>query len=203
MITTVEDYYGLLYKVQDQNPPNTAIRLPSDEPVYEIDLDSRTVEAPDFVSVSKDHYSEIIYFKCPRYFDNVDLSTTVGIVEYVNAKGEAFFYPIPFYDTETFGTYNPGTKEEEPYILFPWAVDGGATAAAGTLTFAIRFYKLSEGGDKIIYNLNTLPSTTKVLQGLNSELDYRDYDDTVGSYAETVLQYLKQASDIGVYWLDV
>ena len=203
MITTVEDYYGLLYKVQDQNPPNPAIRLPSDEPVYEIDLDSRTVEAPDFVSVSKDHYSEIIYFKCPRYFDNVDLSTTVGIVEYVNAKGEAFFYPIPFYDTETFSTYNPETKEEEPYILFPWAVDGGATAAAGTLTFAIRFYKLSEGGDKIIYNLNTIPSTTKVLQGLNSELDYRNYDDTVGSYAETVLQYLKQASDIGVYWLDV
>ena len=144
-----------------------------------------------------------LYFKCPRYFDNVDLSTTVGIVEYVNAKGEAFFYPIPFYDTETFSTYNPETKEEEPYILFPWAVDGGATAAAGTLTFAIRFYKLSEGGDKIIYNLNTIPSTTKVLQGLNSELDYRNYDDTVGSYAETVLQYLKQASDIGVYWLDV
>ena len=67
MITTVEDYYGLLYKVQDQNPPNTAIRLPSDEPVYEIDLDSRTVEAPDFVSVSKDHYSEII-FQVPSLF---------------------------------------------------------------------------------------------------------------------------------------
>lgn len=202
MITTAEDYYGLLYKVQDQNAPSTSVLLPSDEPVYEIDLNARTVEAPTFVSVSKDHFSEILYFKCPRYFDNVDLSTTVGIVEYVNAKGDAFFYPIPFYDTTTLSTYNPDTKEEEPYILFPWAVDGGATASAGTLTFAIRFYKLSEGGKTLQYNLSTLPSTTQVLQGLSSELDYSEYDDTLKSYAEAVLQYLKQASDVGVYWLD-
>ena len=204
MITTAEDYYGLLYKVQDQNAPSTSTLLPSDEPVYEIDLDARTVEAPTSVSVMKDHYAEIVYFKCPRYFDNVDLSTTVGIVEYINANGDSYIYPIPFYDLNTYSTYNPETKEEEPYILFPWAIDGGATAAAGTLTFAIRFYKLAEDGKTLLYNLNMQPATTQVLKGLESEeLDSAEVLDPIANQIEQVLQYCKQASEIGVFWLDV
>lgn len=203
MITTASDYYGLLYRIQDKNAPSLAVLLPSDENVYNIDLNKRVADAPDFISVSKDHLAEIIYFKCPRFYDNIDLATTVGVIEYVNAKGEPFIYPIPFYDVSTLSKYNAETKEEEDYILFPWAVDGGATAAAGTLTFAIRFYKLNGSGTNIIYNLNLLPSTTKVLEGLSSKLDYKEYDDTLAQYSETVLGYLKNASEIGVFWLDV
>ena len=34
MITTAEDYYGLLYKVQDKNAPSIAVLLPTDEKIY-------------------------------------------------------------------------------------------------------------------------------------------------------------------------
>lgn len=203
MITTAADYYGLLYRIQDKNAPSLATLLPSDENIYEIDLNTRTIEAPDFISVSSDHLAEIVYFKCPRYADNMDLASTVGVVEYVNAKGQAFVYAIPFYDVDTCSRYNPDTKEEEDYILFPWAIDGGATAAAGTLTFAIRFYKLNSGGESLQYNLNLIPQQTKVLAGLDSEVNYNEYNDTLAEYAEQVLSYLKDASDIGVFWLDV
>ena len=106
MITTAEDYYGLLYKVQDKNAPSIAVLLPTDEKIYEVDLDTRQIEAPEYVSVSSDHLAEVIYFKCPRFYDGVDLAETTCVIEYVNAEGKAYFYPVPFFDVSTYSTYN-------------------------------------------------------------------------------------------------
>ena len=203
MITQAKDYYDFLYRIQDQNAPSLATLLPKEENIYEVDLESRTIEAPEFISVTIDHMSETIYFKCPRFYENVDLATTVGIIEYINAKGEPFIYVIPYYDVETFSRYDKSTLEEQAYILFPWVVDGGATAAAGTLTFALRFYKLSASGETVHYNLSTTPATTTVKQGLNVDLDYSRYNESLATYAETALAYVKQASDIGIYWSDL
>lgn len=203
MITQAKDYYDFLYRIQDVNAPSLATLLPKEENIYEVDLESRKVEAPEFISVTSDHMSETIYFKCPRFYENVDLATTVGVIEYINANGDPYIYAIPYYDVETFSRYDKSTLEEENYILFPWVVDGAATAAAGPLTFALRFYKLTPGGDFIQYNLNTLPSTTTVQQGLNSNLNYEEYNDSLATYAEKALAYVKQASDIGVFWTDL
>ena len=204
MITTAEDYYGLLYKVQDKNAPSIAVLLPTDEKIYEVDLDTRQIEAPEYVSVSSDHLAEVIYFKCPRFYDGVDLAETTCVIEYINAKGKAYFYPVPFFDVSTYSTYNPETLEEEPHILFPWAIDSSVCAAAGKVQFAIRFYQLGgKDGTKLEYNISTLPAETSVLEGLASDLDYEEYTDTLKAYGETVLQYLKNASDVGVFWLDV
>lgn len=204
MITTAEDYYGLLYKVQDKNAPSIAVLLPTDEKIYEVDLDTRQIEAPEYVSVSSDHLAEVIYFKCPRFYDGVDLAETTCVIEYVNAEGKAYFYPVPFFDVSTYSTYNPETLEEEPHILFPWAIDSSVCAAAGKVHFAIRFYQLGgKDGTKLEYNISTLPAETSVLEGLASDLDYEEYTDTLKAYGETVLQYLKNASDVGVFWLDV
>ena len=90
MITTAEDYYGLLYKVQDKNAPSIAVLLPTDEKIYEVDLNTRQIEAPEYVSVSSDHLAEVIYFKCPRFYDGVDLAETTCVIEYVNAEGTAY-----------------------------------------------------------------------------------------------------------------
>ena len=203
MITNAKDYYDFLYRIQDVNAPSLATLLPKEENIYEVDLESRKIEAPEFISVTSDHMSETIYFKCPRFYENVDLATTVGIIEYVNANGDPYIYPIPYYDVETFSRYDKSTLEEENFILFPWVVDGAATAAAGPLVFALRFYKLTPGGDFIQYNLNTLPSTTTVQQGINSNLNYEEYNDSLATYAEKALAYVKQASDIGVFWTDL
>lgn len=203
MITTAEDYYKLLYKIQDKNAPSLATLLPSDEKIYEIDLNTRMIEKPNTIIVSRDHLAEIIYFKCPRYFQSIDLATTTGVIEYISADGHSYMYPIPFYDVNTLSTHNPETNEEEDFILFPWAIDSGATRESGTVSFAIRFYRLGPEGRNIIYNLNLIPSTLDIVRGMRSELDTEEMENTLAKYAETVLGYLRDASDVGVFWLDV
>ena len=76
MITTAAEYEKYLSQIYDVNPPTLAVLLPSSEPIYKIDLNKRTVETPDFLSVEKDHRAECLYFIVDRFFDNIDLSTT-------------------------------------------------------------------------------------------------------------------------------
>ena len=63
MITTPKEYYDLLYRIQDENKPSLAVLLPSNEKIYEIDMNSRKIEAPKYLSVELDHRAETIYFK--------------------------------------------------------------------------------------------------------------------------------------------
>jgi hypothetical protein len=52
MITTSYDYESLLYLIQDTNNRQVkALTLPPDEPIYKIDLNTRTIEAPKVLSV--------------------------------------------------------------------------------------------------------------------------------------------------------
>lgn len=167
MITTPEEYLDKLYQLQNNNFPTTAILLPSDEKIYNIDLNTRVIEVPEFLSVEKDHYAETIYFKTARYFDNMDLTNTVCVIQFENenAKNEegepagGFYYPVPFYDVQHF--------KETDEILFPWSISSEATAASGPITFSIRFYKLNINGEYFIYNLNTKPATSEILHGMH------------------------------------
>ena len=70
MITTQEEYYHLLYRIQENNAPTTAILLPSTERTYYIDLNKREIEAPEFLSVEHDHTAETLYFVVDRYYDH-------------------------------------------------------------------------------------------------------------------------------------
>ena len=81
MITSAQEYYSKLYQIQDENPPTLALLLPSDERIYEINLNARTIEAPEYLSVETDHYAEAIYFKMPRYFDGIDLTTKTAVIQ--------------------------------------------------------------------------------------------------------------------------
>lgn len=92
MITTAKEFYANLYRIQDQNPPTLALLLPSEERIYNVDLNTRTIEAPEYLSVETDHRAEAIYFKMPRFFGNVDLTETTGIIQYINADGENHIY---------------------------------------------------------------------------------------------------------------
>ena len=80
MITTQEEYNRLLYKVQDENAPTTAVLIPSTERIFNIDLNTRTIEAPEFLSVEHDHSAETIYFVIDRYFDSWDLSNSTCVI---------------------------------------------------------------------------------------------------------------------------
>lgn len=163
MITDSKEYLELLYRISENNAPSIAVLAPAYEPFIEVDWGTRTIHAPDYISIKSDHRSETVFFKMDRYYDMIDLSTMCGIIQYVNAAGEGRIYRIPFYDLDT--------CSDENKILFPWVIEGEATKAAGEVKFSLRFFKLDTSGSYLLYNLNSLPATAKVLEGINLVYD--------------------------------
>ena len=79
MITTIQEYNEALFRIQTENAPILAI-LPNTENTHKIDLNSRKVSAPEFLSVERDHKSETIYFEIDRFCDYMDLATCACVV---------------------------------------------------------------------------------------------------------------------------
>lgn len=193
MISTPKEYFEYLYTVQQSNPPSLAV-LPTSETTYDIDLNTRQVVAPEYLSVEKDHKSETIYFLIDRYFDYMDLAETTCVVQYTNGAGKSYIYTVPFFDVTT--------HSDKGKMLFPWCIDGAATEAAGPVQYSIQFFKLDSTGTKFAYNLNTLSATSKVLHGMNVEELNQDYDIEPTLYK----QLLAEITTVGnryVYWDDI
>jgi len=125
--------------------------LPENDQIFDIDLDSRTISIPQFLSVQYDHNAEIIYFRCPRYFDNMDLAMTVCIIEYVNAAGESGLYWVPYYNVDV---YEDDDESLTPLMLIPWSIQGLVTASSGTVTFTVRFYQLDAERKTFLFNMS-------------------------------------------------
>ena len=199
MITFSPEYKDKLWEIQNQHLTQKAVLVPHNEKVLNIDLDSRKiVDMPDFLSVQQDHESETIYFKFDRFYDSVDLTNMVCVIQYKNAGGEEYFYPVPFYDITTCGR-EPGHK-----VLIPWCIQGAATAYAGTVEFSILFFRL-DSESNIIYMLNTLPARGKVLQGQNWEFkettkNQITFDD---NFMLKVQKILDAEHGLNLYWLEV
>lgn len=199
MITSPKDYDELLYRLQDYNKTYQIIPLPKNEPVYEIDLNTRKIGAPDFLSVEYDHNAETIYFKCDRYFDCVDLAREdiTIVIQYENANpksNERGFLYLPLYvDTLTF--------KDEGKIAFPWVIEGPATAYSGTVTFSIRFYRIDKDG-VYDFNLSTLSSTSRVLHGMQIQ-NSENFIIAPTVVDDIYAQISKLNKDFDVYWIDL
>ena len=126
-LTRIESLEDLLFQIQtyedkdSQSYPQLVHLLPQSDQIFDIDLDTRTVNIPQFLSVQYDHNAEIIYFRCPRYFDNMDLASCVCIIEFINAAGEAGLYWVPYYNVDV---YEDDDKSLTPLMLIPWSVGG-------------------------------------------------------------------------------
>lgn len=180
MITTSEEYFEYLYNIQKNNPPKIAL-LPSNEKIYNINLNTREIETPEFLSVRTDHQAETVYFSVDRYYEYMDLSQTICIISYINANNIARMYPVPFYDIETLSAQRK--------MLLPWNIQGTATEKAGNIQYAIKFYKLDEENKKFIYSLNSIPTSSKILYGLNikdNNFDTSYYDISPSAYEELI-----------------
>lgn len=193
MITTAQEYYDNLWRINSFNSPNLAILLPETEKIYEVNLNNRTIEAPEYLSVERDHRAEIIYFVVDRFYDHFDLVNTTCVIQYFNkSSGKGGVYAVPFYDIYTAST------ETSSRILFPWCLEGPVTEVAGDIEYSIRFFTVGE--NKVItYNLNTLPSTSKVLYGFSANL--QEYYEPVANSYEELLQLINQVKDQAeLYW---
>lgn len=199
MITKPSDYEEMLWEIQSNAPTRTAILLPKDEKIYDIDLNTRKIDVPKFISVEKDHEAETIYFKFDRYFDYMDLTTKSCIIQYVNANGDSYIYPVPYFDIETLA--------DENKVIIPWCIQGAATAKAGVVKFAICWYAVN-AEHKISYSFNTLVAEGQVLQGQNPGDTATISSDSIDLSSELLelIQELENAynnNTFALYWRDV
>lgn len=135
MITTARDYNSNLHLINNVNPPIYAkissvdVSDPNADNIYNLDINTREIEAPKFLGVSDDHKSETIYFIVDRFADYMDLAETSCVVNYTNAEGKSGIYPVPFYDIFTYGKENK--------MLIPWVIDNFVTYKKGKIEFSI------------------------------------------------------------------
>lgn len=205
MITGEQEYLQFLKNVQDgYNPPDIRIRLPQDEPIYEVDLNTRKINAPTFLGVEADHSAEIIFFSIDRYYDSMDLAQMVGMIQFRDAKNKEYYYVIPYYDTTSVSGK----------IIFPWNIQSPVTKWSGTIRFSIKFFKIaptsSVEAPELFYEINTLTASSKVLTGWahihGAQHDYNAIDATLltsdTNYVQLMQQYI-DAQNAGIYWIDV
>ena len=133
MITTPEEYYSHLHEIQSNNPHRLAL-ISGREKLYSIDLEQRLIHSPKFLSVEKDHAAETVYFLVDRYYDYKDLKDLTCIIQYVDAKGTAKIYQVPFVDVQTFSA--------EKKMIIPWNITAGATFYAGKIEYSVKFYEI-------------------------------------------------------------
>lgn len=158
MKVSPQEYNSLLGRLIDPNEYTNFLRIPADEPIYEIDLNQRKINVPEFLSVEEDHNAEIIWFKTDRFYDNIDLYESTCWIQYVNANNEEYFYAAPI----IIGAQEFGNEQ----ILIPWAISKEVAKATGVISFSFQFFKLSEDKNRFLYVLNTQVAKSKILAGL-------------------------------------
>ena len=77
-IDNLESFFGNIQEISKLD--EKFLRLPLDEPLFEIDADSRKITVPsnfatNGLSVQGDHLAETVFFSIDRYFDYKDLNT--------------------------------------------------------------------------------------------------------------------------------
>lgn len=226
MITTSSEYTSWLInealhtnrEIFSQN----SIIIPKDEPILEIDLDTRKIINPangTITNVTLDHQAEIIFFKINRYFQTIDLANinVAGFIIYETADKRVVAYQIPIYYID---------KDDNDKILFPWILTNSATAVAGTLTFAVSFigYDINQDSTKTInFRLNTLISTLEIeendlihqditgfeILSANKQEHYFEPEsiEDVGQYIVDLQQRINEiaeqtSQDQNIYWID-
>ena len=188
-----------LYDIQAKKAPLNVL-FPFARNIYDVDLNTRTIHGPKTLSVRRDHRAEVIYLKVDRYYDYMDLTNTICIIQY-KLPNETIprVYIIPFFDTSTCA------KEDK--ILLPWVIGGPVTAKPGIVEYSLRFYKiekLSDNDIKLIYNLSTLPAESEILDSLegDGEIMNAEYDSQINDYLEGARweELIAQIMNVATTW---
>ena len=163
MITDPSEFRQKLQEIQ--NSANvTFTHLPSNEPRFIIDANSREINIPfefSFLGVIGDHKAETIYFEIDRYFDDVDLSEHTCVIQFINKNPQTLKFNEGLYPVTTMDVNSIDGK-----IIFGWNIMNDATQIAGDIHFSIRFYSI-DSNNKFTYNFNTLTANSIILDTLD------------------------------------
>lgn len=167
-ITTLEEYFQNLEEIASCD--TKFLRLPVDEELFDIDLNTRQITVPPTfkksgLGVQGDDLAEVVYFRTDRFFDATDLNETFILIQWEAPSGAKMASPAYFQEIDS----------ETDKLIFGWAVTKEMTAAPGTLKFSVSFIdyeQINPEGDeidisKIEYRLGTLAATISINAGLN------------------------------------
>lgn len=161
MVTEPEEFRQRLQEIQASTTV-TYSTLPSDEPRFIINANTRSITIPpefQFLGVKNDHKAETVYFEIDRYFDNVDLSQHICIVQFSNKNNSnnGGIYPVTTMDITTV----------DGKIIFGWEIKNDATSLVGDIYFSVRFYSIDSNESVFTYNFNTLTAKSIILDTHN------------------------------------
>lgn len=186
-ITTLNEYFqhikelsGLAIGEGRSGSDPYFLRLPLDEPFFEINANTRGITVPGELSqiaVRGDKLAEIVFFRIDRYYDAVDLNTRHIYIEWELPDGTKGISRDFLRDAQS----------EKDKLIFGWAIGEELTKQVGTIRFAVRFvewFDVAEGGvnernesvDKaqsgtqMLYSFSSLPATVSVVESLNYSL---------------------------------
>lgn len=163
MITDPSEFKQRLKEIQN-SAKITFAHLPSNEPRFIIDANSREINIPfefSFLGIIGDHKAETIYFEIDRYFDDEDLSTHTCVIQFVNRNPKTLEYNEGLYPVTTMDVNSIDGK-----IIFGWNIMNDATQIAGDIHFSVRFYSI-DSNDKFTYIFNTLTANSIILDSLD------------------------------------
>lgn len=151
-------------------PKNKFYRMPLDEPFFEINTDTRTITVPsefynNGLGVQGDANAEIVFFKCPRLFDTIDLYSMV-------AKGNCWV------QWTNNGSRASGNSQvllcdvTQDYMYLGWMITAAMTTVAGAVDFSVRWFVTEGEGDdeRITYSLSTQKATCNIKSTMDLDL---------------------------------
>ena len=144
------------------------IMLPVDEPILEIDANTREIKIPagfkKSIGVQGDHYAETLMFSIDRFYDYIDLYPSVAnnmqiYVQWTdeNKDDRATAISMIRYDANN------------QKIIFGWPIDGKITETARTFNFSVRFF-MRDAADEIYYSFSTKPHSLSISAALQADL---------------------------------
>ena len=145
------------------------LRIPQDEPFFEINANTRGITVPgelSQVAVKGDKLAEILFFRIDRYYDAVDLNTRHIYIEWELPDGTKGISRDFLRDTQS----------EKDKIIFGWLIDDVLTSQIGAIRFAVRFVEWTKREDqaaadeKLLYSFSSLPATISVSDTLHYTL---------------------------------
>lgn len=167
----------------------------------DVDLSKREIKLPssfyaDFLDVQNDHLAAEIWFRMDRYFEDVDLSKTTCVIEYINAAGEGRICPILSIDTTTFNGQ----------LCVCWQVGREATKQAGKIKFVLHFYNIvqNSNGDFVYsYSLSTRPCEATILKSLDKTVSLDKAYDYSAEIMNEIYGRLTAVEQKAVLWRDL
>ena len=192
-IKDIDMYFrNLGYIAERANGDISYFMLPIEEPLFEINANTRNITIPDEfkngISVQGDEIAETIFFSIDRYFDTTDFYSDyiVPVVQWKYADEKDYHLSattgkvvIEDKNSKTGGTIK---------VVFGWPVSSEVTERATNIQFGVRFYTIvNEAGELITnpadyadgtleYSFSTLNALTRINPSLEIKLDSGDFD---------------------------